>query len=491
MIDQQPVVRKRPTPSPTRASNGPAAAPPAPINTIPTNTGAVRRTTPVERVDRTGGIRLENLRSKAKPGLSAADRVDPYWEPIWGSTSGGSWSSVADQVAADDTDTPSGFAMPPAAAIDRVLTATMRYKRIAMLGAINSWATLTTHQAATLIGDAPSIDHKAAVITTLFASGLIDLGRSNPLSLFGFAVDDVRLLRPAGEDVFKKRIAPRLSLPEWTSITGGRPWAPHSEYPRHNVLAAELALRYAEYSDDIIGILGERFCTSDLLAGQGAGLEPIASDKHRTDATLIRRDGARIAIELVAYASPRLAWKVRWWTKLLASRPNCGLSVIFVIAGDVKGTRTDVRPAVYKAVQAAVREHPGPHYARTAERIGIVTWRELFPAAHVLAWDFFTLQVDRHTGPRHSPWQAANALDPNVLPGPPGKTAETLLQCIPNLAWMGQTPYWYRDAPLPVGLRRHPFANLALATGRNPDHSRLKRERHRLTDPAFPLSRTP
>lgn len=457
--------------------------------------GAVKRTTPTERVDPRGGVHLKHLPSKAGQGLTAVDRRDPYWQELLGGSLGDWWaaSQLRRQInAGSRPERP--VIWPHHVAIERIFT-TPKYKtRIALMGAVHAWSTLTTEQAATLVGDRAARDPAARPLGTLFCADLIDLGTTSVLQLGRIHVPGVTALRPAHTNVFAKEITNRISWSEWQSITGGQPWGPRRLHARHNILGAEFCLRYAEYSRDVIGIVGERFCTPDQLAGAGAGLPPIKDDRHSADAALIRGDGARIAIEIVAHTSTAdINKKTLWWAKLLAERPVAlsGLSVIFVIVGDVKHRRTDARPAVYKAIQNAVARHPGSHTSRTAERIGVVTWEELFPGPHLVSSDFNKLRFDRPTGPPGGLWHVAEALNPASVPGPSDAARLTLLRCIPNLSWMGQTPYWYRTAPPPVGIETHWLAHRILEGGGYPDDCGRRRRGGGVLDPALPLGNTP
>nr|WP_249336228.1 hypothetical protein [Sinomonas gamaensis] len=207
------------------------------------------------------------------------------------------------------------------------------------------------------------------------------------------------IYRPSTTGAFEKHIVPTLTWPEWVAVTAGYPWSGGSQFDRHNILAAELALRAAEYLPEVGAVLGEKLSTMDLYAGSGLGKEWPATDNRRADGTLVRNDGLRIAIEVTATASAALEKKVRRWAELLRERPleTSGLVVVFVAAPHPdrpKGTGSDPVHGLYRRIAKVLSAFPRTGADSPAARIGVVSWDEWFPARHELSEDFFTLAAD-------------------------------------------------------------------------------------------------
>jgi hypothetical protein len=238
-------------------------------------------------------------------------------------------------------------------------------------------------------------------------------------------------------------------------VTGAQSWRAPTSYDRHNVLATELALRWAEYAD-IGTVLGERFSTHDLLAGTGLGRDEIPSEAS-ADFTVVRPDGMRIAVELTAHATRGLSGKIRRWVRLLHERPfeTSGLCVVFVAAphpqllADSKGRRA--RTAIYKQINAARKEFPGRQGDRVAERIGVASWREWFPAPGHVTEAFLAMQVDRPTGRDENVWEPCDMLDPAGRPFQPAEDFDATA-VFDNSALLGQTPCWLREKYTPPQL---------------------------------------
>ena len=328
--------------------------------------------------------------------------------------------------------------------------------RLALLGALFAWRTMTSEQAAAFVGKAGLARATGQDAVSAFAADLIELGAFRCLPGRRVA-DRPTLYRLSSSAVFKEMLEGYLTWPEWVSITGGLPWAPATTYDRHNVLATELGLRFAEYAE-VGTVLGERFSSFDLLAGSGIGREPLRH-KRAADLTLVRPDGMRIAIELTAHYTPNLARKVAHWVRLLHERPfaTSGLCVVFVVAprpellGDSKGHRA--RAKVYKAIAAATKEFPGTTRDRVAERIGVATWREWFPARGRVSDAFLAMRVDRATGLGAAAWEPCDMLDPTSRPFAPADTFDATA-ILANAAMLGQTPYWLRGRSHPPELWR-------------------------------------
>lgn len=418
------------------------------------------KTTPPERWDPEGAWRLSDLASACPiEDVDAAHRLDPYWDGLWDQDGAITWHEA--QMARTRKDRnlgaiPKGLNMSQAAALERFEAAPNIRERAALLGAVHSWRTLTTDHAAAFVGSKPLRSETNGAVATAWAAGIIDLGRlalSMQTGNVGPAV-----LRPAKGDVFESLLKDRLTWPEWVAITGGQEWMPPGRgRDRHDLIATELGLRFAEYTE-IGTVLGERFSTVDLLAGSGLGRTPIVGDTRAADLTVVREDGLRIAIEITKSVSTHFGHKVERWAQLLAERPldESGLCVVFLVADP------DVRAKVYQAIAAASKEFPGTVRNRVAERMGVATWREWFPAHGLVDPAFMALRVDRPTGRGAGLWEPCDMLDPRpgLLPhgayGRPfaPRKPEAMTAVLDNAAVLGQTPVWLRARRDPPELWR-------------------------------------
>lgn len=465
---------------PAKPPINPPANPPgrSPVAALPTGPHSVvpGRVTPPERVDIAGAWRWADLTSACRlDGLDAGGRLDPYFDGLWGSGSGASWLSA-------------GLARRQEAAglgrLQRELTLDVEEAlqvferprglddRIAMLGAVFSWRTMTVEQAAAFVGN----PHLASPTTTssaaLFAAGVLDLGVfSNGLrnsSLVGRGA----LYRAGKGDGFDTEIKHRLSWAEWVSVTGGQRWAPSSNYDRHNILGTELALRLAEYSEytGVAAVLGERFCSLDLLTGTGLGNKAVAGGQKAADLCAVRSDGLRLVFEMTANTGTHFNNKVDRWARILAEYPleTSGLCVVFVVIQHPERLADDggylPRARTYQAVAAACKQFPGSVRDRVAERMGVATWREWFPQRGLVHHAFLRLRVDRPTGRGTDLWEPADFLDPSPTGSRGGvpsvasrsftpRNPEAIRAVIANAALLGNTPHWLRDCVRPPDLR--------------------------------------
>lgn len=444
------------------------------------------RTTPPERFEPEAAIPLAEVDSLVpQPWLRGDRRFDPYWDGLWGSSAGASWIDAP--MARRQRD--AGLARMPKALAAEAEPALARFlgdpdavtsaadgtgetwgDRLAWLGALFGWRTMSAQQAAAITGIAPLAHPTRDLAAASFACGLVEMG------VFGAGLISTSLAsrsaayRPTKSKVFDKHIEPNLTWPELVSVTGGQPWAAGTHYDRHNILATELALRACEYTE--IGrtgtVLGERFSTLDMLtgtpeataAGGPAHTPRSAADAARgrttADLTLVRRDGLRIAVEMTANTGTHFAAKVKRWAKAMEENPieTNGLIVLFVLIDrPERRASSSARAETYSAILSAVRAHPGNRYNRIAERMAVATWREWFPADHALHPAFFGLRADRPTGRARAEdptgagrWESADLLDTDAVPfTPTAAMADALLAPIANSALLGQTPRFVRE----------------------------------------------
>jgi hypothetical protein len=319
------------------------------------------------------------------------------------------------------------------------------------MAAIDSWRTVTGEQMAAITGDTEVSNPRSKTMGDLWAGGVADIGSFNTGLAYGKQAGSI--YRPSRTNAFEREIAPVITYPEWVSVTGGSAWESGSQYDRHNILAAELALRVAEWCE-IGAVVGEKLSSIDLLAHTGAGFQkPTVGVQRSADATLIRTDGARIAVELTASTGRTFDAKVRRWAELLANRrmADTGLAVVFVVATrpDKLVNTKEVMAQVLRTVAAAARDNPGVNFDRTASRMFVAQWSDWFPAEKMVSRKFTTLECLRPTGPPEKVWESAALLDIFDLVFEPKDEARALA-VLDNMAIIRSVPSWLRTGKAPV-----------------------------------------
>jgi len=382
-------------------------------------------------------------------------RVDPYWAGLWTSGASASWRSRAqaerhEQMGLETL--PHRLRRDPAEAIGRIVGSSGVHarKRRAALSAVHLFKIATGQQIAAITGY-PELGEERVphVMADLFAAGLVDIGLYTGLR-GPHAASRGHLYRPSRTDVFERIIRPRMSWAERIQVTAGLPFETGALHDRHGVLATELALRVAEWTE-ISGVLGERMSTLRMLAHEGAGFGERPDITAAADATLIRTDGVRLAVEITASASPQLEKKIRAWADVLSHRllRDTGLAVIFVVAPNESDPRSGLTMTRMRHLIAnAARDYPGVDFDRTADRMFLAEWSSWFPSPGTVSPGFTTLDAVRPTGPTvETRWEPASALDVFDLPFEPDPRRPEFdpFAVIRNTAPLLGAPIWLRD----------------------------------------------
>ena len=388
------------------------------------------------------------------PTVSVHARIDPYWAELWSSGGSASWISIAlarQQADAGIGRIPARLNIPETRAWSRLLSRTAITRTLNVMGTLDCWRTVTGEQLAAITGEAAVAGGQSSSMPELFAAGLVDNGIFTNGLMHTRNTERGTLYRPSRNSNFDQRLVPRLTYPEWVSVTGGHPFESGGQFDRHNVLATELGLRVAEWCE-IGAVVGEKLSTFELLAHSGLGLPEAVGARRAADATLIRTDGARIAVEMTASTGPNFEAKVQRWATLLSNRrmDDSGLAVVFVVAprSDKTVKKGEYLTAVRKQIAAAARDNPGVSFDRTASRMFVVDWRDWFPAPGRVSQSFFALEASRPTGPNEALWEQASILDPfDVLFT--AKDPEGALAVLDNLAMIRSVPHWLRTGRAP------------------------------------------
>ncbi|MWV32478.1 hypothetical protein [Rathayibacter iranicus] len=392
--------------------------------------------------------------------VRAALRLDPFHGGMWGDGSAASWVSRERADRAEEADfarLPPHLRTDPGEAWERLDAGVAWNQKLNVLGALDAWRTLTAEQLAALTGEHALASGRHRSISDLFAARLLEIGIYHDALRAGAKFNRGTLLRPAKPSAAVERFEQALTYPEWVSVTGGTGFEFSRQYDRHNVLAAELGLRVAEFCR-VAAVLGEKLSAVNDLAYRGWGVPPRHVQSQQTaDMTIVRADGLRIAVELTASANGSMEQKMAKWAAVLADRSTAdsGLVVLFVIAGrpEMTGKATSLARNLRTHLARAARIFPGRRDDLTASRMFIVSWSDWFPAGHNATRGFVNLRADRPTGAFDEPWEACDLLDPVAVPYRPADTARPLA-LLDNLAGLRSVPRWQRTGTPPELWRR-------------------------------------
>lgn len=375
-------------------------------------------------------------------GLSAVGREDPMYETPW---CGGSAATWIRRTKADAEHERSRTAYPPGTIRDKVeardVVADHAATSAALVGTLAVHATLSVEQVAAFVGIEAADLISSGVLQALWSMGALKFGhvtntwdRSWKRTLW--TIDD--------KEVILTHVLPLLSRAEELAMTASQDIYVSQGHDRHAVLAAETALRVAEFAP-VGTVLGERLSDLKSLFGNHS--------TRRGDLTVVRADGLRIVLEVVAHDNQKFGEKVDFWAEQLASpRHGYGMTmVVFVVAADPRSGASRARGLTGR-VSAAIVKARSKHSAdwRGHDRMGMVSWHDWFPAAGVMSEAFSSLVV-RFPESRLT---HASVLDAEVVPcAHPGDPEYVAV--IENASLLAQTPSWLRSPDhAPLLLRR-------------------------------------
>ena len=218
------------------------------------------------------------------------------------------------------------------------------------------------------------------------------------------------------------------------SLHGGDAADPaRSRNTRHQALAVEAALRPMEVGGSWVAWMPEAACRPKWF------LPPDHPTRQRdltlvADGCLIRRDGARIFLEIEASQSSRnparFAQRVQKWSALFSDGPF-GAALLFIAAGG-----PDTIAAVAAEIRRAVEEHST---VRSRPYFLVGAWTDYFPDFGLTSIDCASLRAGRFTG---QGWEECHASQIEV----DGAEAGILTRVKP----LAFTPDWaFRPIPEP------------------------------------------
>ena len=378
--------------------------------------------------------------------FSAAARLDPYWGGVWHPGASARWLSRTGAERLADMglgDLPAAFtARSREQAMEEILSHN-RPSRLSALGAVGMWRTLTSEQLAALVGRASLATQRSVDADVLWASGLVDRGHFHS-SLRNAA--GVRLYRPERTGDFDA-LSTKLPYTDWVGVTGGVGWKWGNQFDRHNVLAAELGLRAAEYTD-IACVLGESMSGIAHLSG-ALNCDLAVSSSRAADGLFVREDGMLVAIEISASVTSNLREKIEHWIEVLVADKSKRLTVLFVECAhpDFASSNGEVHRQLRKMVAKQAHGSMATALAEVPERMLLTRWTDWFPGAGRVTTEFLGLGAVRPTGQQGNRWEKVSLLDPFAFPfdgGDPSRESAVLNQCRSLFG----VPHWMRTPSL-------------------------------------------
>jgi hypothetical protein len=334
--------------------------------------------------------------------------MDPFWSKLWATADGGvsvSWRSRRSVESLHELGFTNLRAKEQRYSRDEAIAMLKsRQPRLDLLGAINLWRTITTEQLSAFTGRIAGNSQLGTDLSVLWSAGLVQRGQYH--DGFQRLKKVPSIFRP--DNRVKERLLDELNYRDWIGVTGGSDSVYSHQFDRHNVLTTELALRAAEMCS-LRGVAGES------VAGWSKLFPPeIEPNPHRAaDAVFVRHNGSRILIEMTVTVSSATVTKVKQLAELLARDPTGNTSAIFVVAAHPSSVNAStVSLLARQAVAKATVQSMGNIMANVASRIGVVRWKDWFPAPGMVSPNFFSLSALTATGPRDDLWQSTDFLDP-------------------------------------------------------------------------------
>lgn len=395
-------------------------------------------------------------------GFAVGERLDPFYDGLWAAGTRGVWASVPEtrrQMEAGLGDLKGMTVIETDEALAIVLDQNNLKYLLPALGVIENMRTVTIEQLSAFTQRDYSTEGMRRLLSAAFCAGLIDIGRASDLIGNGISSIHGYLLRPAKgrARVFDKHVRRHLSLAEQVSVSGGLPYSVGGQFDRHNILATEMLLRAAEMLE-VGTVVGEKYCTADMIFGSGIGRDPILSG-IRSDAMIVREDGVRIAIEMTSTSNSHdMLRKVESWARHMDSHrfARNGVIVLFVVAPSFESNYTE--SALIAGIQKAVR-HVLSHYrgigrVSLAERFAISRWSSFFPSRDDVQQDFFdlTAKIRTGSGDEDAVWEPVNILTDDRYTEDFTFDAHAVIS---NLGACHQTPPWIRDRDISPDITEH------------------------------------
>lgn len=399
----------------------------------------------------------------------ATSRLDPFWHGMADWTHSASWESR--ELAGRLADAGLCHLSNRDARLDPEGARTRAAREpvaLESLGAVAMWRTLTADQVAAFAGWVPpelDAGGPSALgrwrdtprwLRNLWAAGLVERGTINSKRP-GLPY----LYRPIRSPEVEHWVA-QLPLADRLALTAGQPWTEGPRYAeRHNLIAAEMGLRLAEFCE-IGTVLGEAVGGHHLLDVTGQR-DKTGSDA--ADLVIVRPDGLRVAVEMTMGRSG-LERKVARTIDLLCETDfdESGTMVLFVEAASPYSTmQTTVWNRLRRVISEQVAARPDGPARRLAERIAVARWSWWFPGPGLVHPSFVSLACHRPTGTAAGRWRRADLLDVIDVGFSPADDGP--LDVLANAACVAGVPHWLRTGTGTLDVTGFALEHIGLAGG--------------------------
>ncbi|GAA4924200.1 hypothetical protein [Nesterenkonia rhizosphaerae] len=389
------------------------------------------------------GLRLGEQAPKPATGQHQR-RLDPYYAGMWERGSHVAWDSaqsLRDRCDASSIAYPEGFRPDSKAAITHLRSQPAKLY-VAMLSVLDSWGIVTAQQMAAFTGYRQLASPSDQVVMDLFSAGLIQIGRMQ----YAFNMEELADQHTAYRLVSRRAIR-RVFGRSWTSAEylqcdGGQFRWPMTGYlDRHNILAAEVALRAAESLSACSTVLGEKWCNGQMMFPEDyATISGRERNPIRPDAAIMLRNGLRVLVELQASASAEsFNKKIQRYATMMMNKPldETGLVVVFVSA-PAKTSTAASHEYLQRHLYHALKNWPARGEDSPGQRIGFAKWEDWFTPTGELTESFHDLNVVLPAASRVS---SLVEMDGDFTPHT-GVDLSAPLRTAPVLAG---TPWWLRQ----------------------------------------------
>lgn len=382
-------------------------------------------------------MRLSDHRSRASV-MPAHERVDPYWSGMWNPGGTANWLSrpTVERLAEQ------GLVRPPRwlsktsdDAMRDIATGVRSTSQLRAIAAIGCFRTLTTEQLAAITGEPLfATNNEAVVYTNLLASGLVNEGIIKMPGHHRMP----RMVRPfAGNSAGVKPLVSHLNDTDAVGVTHGQPWRAGSMNDRHNMLAAELLLRIAEYTNASL-VLGEQLASIEQLTD--------LNSKRAGDGMFVLPNGGVVVIEMTATINSGFPAKMEAWAAALGQNPNLSVVFVDITHPDHSEKSAYVGKVLRREIKAASSDM-SYILADVAKRMMVARWIDWFPAAGEVSADFFSLKAQRPVGNgiTEDLWQDIHITDPFSFNLPPSG-----LGLLANSNLLYGVPHWQQTGSASV-----------------------------------------
>jgi hypothetical protein len=380
-----------------------------------------------------------------EPAHRSDRRLDLYHQVDW-PRRGRLRLESRSEVEARDRLTRSERKQSPSDALEEVIASRSELHR---LGVIKDWRRATIDQLGSAMGwdallplpsrSARRASELPAIVRAAWNADLIKRSACGDLPIV------LQSNRSAAADRRLFRIG-RRDLKAITSGTGT--WRSPQGGDRHDILATELLIRVAEFSQDVAAVAPESGANhAALITGNphASQWNHFGADRWG-DGVVSRSDGLQVVVELTCTAGDvaKLRRKIKGCVELLCHARFT--AVIFVEAAFANAPDGTVWNPLRRAVTDVLAELSRNDLALTRGRLGVARWKSWWPHAHLMADGALTLEAECPTGSPNRPWETVRFLDGFDLPLYFPATGDGLGH-LRRAATSPTNPYWLRKTP--------------------------------------------